>query len=275
MQYDTNLQNNMLVVPRNRAYTGTAPQNTTGYQWTTSYGFVGPNLYQHTWVYEGLNEKGLAVGNFLFPQTGDYQKTDTQYTNRTIAAYQVATYLLGTCATVQEAVTAMQNVYVTNGQTQPNNYTGTWHYAVYDANGQSAWINYVNGQINVQLNPQGAITNAATFNGQITEIQNLIRTAQSTGTAQQCIRQAFRFFKQYELAKGATGIGQAKTTFTNGYLYWTTATDLTNLRYYYSNYQDRQIKVVSLNKVDFNGKDITMVPAPQSEVVNYTTGATK
>ena len=141
MQYDTNLQTNVLVVPRNRAFTGTAPQNTTGYQWTTKYGFVGPNCYQQTWVGDGLNEKGLAVASFCFPGTGNYQKINRQNTNQTIASYQVATYLLGTCATVQEAVTALQNVSVAAADTQPNNVNGTYHYTVYDAAGQSAWIN--------------------------------------------------------------------------------------------------------------------------------------
>jgi choloylglycine hydrolase len=280
MQYDTNLQTNMLVVPRNRAFTGTAPQNTTGYQWTTKYGFVGPNCYQQTWVGDGLNEKGLAVGSFCFPGTGDYQKINHQNTNQTIASYQVATYLLGTCATVQEAVTALQNVRVAVADTQPNNVNGTYHYTVYDAAGQSAWIDYVNGQVNVQLNPQGAITNATTFNGQITEIQDLIRTAQASGTAQQCIQQAFRFLKQFDAketttATTTTTAGPSKTTFTNSYLYWTTAADMTNLQYYFSNFQDRQIRVVSLNKVDFNAKNITTVAAPQSEAITTVTGGSK
>jgi choloylglycine hydrolase len=272
MQFDTNLQNNMLAVPRNLAYTGTAPQNVPGLQWTTTYGFVGPNFYQHTWVYEGLNEKGLAVGNFVFPGTGNYQTINAQDTNRTIAPYQVATYLLGTCATVQDAVTALQNVHVGMVNTQPYN-TGTYHYAVYDATGQSAWINYVNGQVNVQMNPQGAIIAATTYNGQNTQIQNFIRTAQSTGNGQQCIQQAFRFFKQLETTNGTTGAGQSNTTVNNGNLNWATAANLTNLHYYYSNFQDQQIKIVNLNKVNFNAKTIGTLPVTQSVAINYTTGA--
>ena len=98
------------------------------------------------------------------------------------------------------------------------------------------------------MNPQGAITNATTFNGQITEIQDLIRTAQASGTAQQCIQQAFRFLKQFDLAKETTTAtttttaGPSRTTFTNSYLYWTTAADMTNLQYYFSNFQDRQTR---------------------------------
>ena len=129
----------------------------------------------------------------------------------------------------------MQNVRVAAADTQPNNVNGTYHYTVYDAAGQT-WIDDVNGQVNVQMNPQGAITNATTFNGQITEIQDLIRTAQASGTAQQCIQQAFRFLKQFDLAKETTTAtttttaGPSRTTFTNSYLYWTTAADMTNLQ---------------------------------------------
>ena len=257
--YNGDYQYNMLVVPRNRTFNGSATQNTAGYQWTTKYGFIGPNYYQQTWVYDGLNEKGLAVGGYQFPQTGNNQTTNHQNTNQGVAPYQVTSYLLGTCATVQEAVTAMQNVYVTYGETQPYNYTGTWHYAIYDAAGQSAWIEYVNGHINVQQNPQGFITNATTFNGQNTQTQTYVRTAQSSGTAQQCVQQAFRLLKYVGTQNGTTNGGQytnGTTTSTNGYTNWTTAADMTNLHYYYGNYQGGQMKVVNLNKVDFSTKNI-------------------
>ena len=64
------------------------------------------------YVCDGLNEKGLAVGNFIFAGTAGYQKIEADDVGRTIASHEVAVYLLGTCANVQEAVIALQAVRV-------------------------------------------------------------------------------------------------------------------------------------------------------------------
>ena len=59
-----------------------------------------------------MNEKGLAVGNFLFPGSPAIRRSTPANADQAIASYQVAVYLLGTCATVKDAVAAVEGVRV-------------------------------------------------------------------------------------------------------------------------------------------------------------------
>ena len=76
MEVGADLQSDMLIVPRGWQYVGETPDGAPGLRWTTRYGFVGPNIHGQPYVCDGLNEKGLAVGNFLFPGTAGYQKIE-------------------------------------------------------------------------------------------------------------------------------------------------------------------------------------------------------
>jgi choloylglycine hydrolase len=174
LEFGEGMESNMLIVPRGRVFVGETTDNTPGLRWTTKYGFVGPNALGLPLVCDGLNEKGLAVGNFLFPGTAGYQKIDKNNADRAIASIQVAFYLLGTCATVDEAVAALRDVRVGSVDKEPLNSLSELHYAVNDAEGHSAVIEYVDGKMYVYDNPLGVITNSPTFDWHLTNLRNYI-----------------------------------------------------------------------------------------------------
>jgi choloylglycine hydrolase len=175
MECGSDLQSDMLIVPRGRVYTGETPQGAAGLRWTTKYGFVGPNVRGLAYVCDGLNEKGLAVGNFLFPGTAGYQKIDKQSAGRAIASHQVAVYLLSTCATVEDAIAALRNVQVGLVANTSLDSLLQLHYALHDSGGQSAVVEYVDGQMRVYDNPLGVITNSPSFDWHQTNLRNFIR----------------------------------------------------------------------------------------------------
>jgi choloylglycine hydrolase len=271
MESGMSLQPNMLIVPRNHAFVGTGPNNTPGVRWTTKYGFVGPNINDQTWVCDGINEKGLAVGNFLFPGTAGYQKIDAKNVNRALASYEVTTYLLGTCANVQEAITALQNVRVCKANIKSRNFNGNWHYAVYDAAGRSAIIEYTDGQMNVQENPQGIVTNTPAFYWNLNGLRSYIQTVSPADAADQCVWQAFHLLNQFDVPVGMIRAND-QGKWTGDYSNWTTAADMTHFRYYFRTFQNRQVKMVDLNKVDLNAKGIRTIPMQQAEVIDDVSG---
>jgi choloylglycine hydrolase len=271
MESGMDLQPNMLIVPRNRTFTGTWANNQPGLKWTTKWGFVGPNIHDQTWVCDGINEKGLAVGNFLFPGTVGYQKIDKQNAKHALASYEVATYLLGTCANVQEAITALRNVRVAKVNAEPYNFVGNWHYAIYDAAGHTAVIEYIDGQMNVQENPQGIVTNSPVFYWNLNGLRNYIRTATPTEASEQCVWQAFHLLNQFDVPVGMIRAND-QGKWTGDYTNWTTAADMTHLRYYFHTYQNQQVKMIDLNKVDLKAKDIKTIPMHQGEVINDVSG---
>jgi choloylglycine hydrolase len=271
MESGMDLQSNMLIVPRDYSFTGTGPNKTNGLRWTSKYGFVGPNTRGQNWVCDGLNEKGLAVGSFYFPGNNSQTKTNKQNTNHNLASYQVVTYLLGNCVTVQDAITTLQHVQVWMANNNPHNTAGTWTYAVYDAQGHSALIQYADGQMNVHENTQGVVTNSPSYRWNLNGLRNYIQNASPATGGQQCVWQAFHLLNQFDVPVGMIQSNdQGKST--GGYTNWTTAADMTHLRYYFHTYQNRQINVIDLNKVNLNAKNIKTVSMQQGETVNDLSG---
>jgi len=320
LEFGMGMKSDMIVVPRGQEYVGETAVNTPGLRWTTKYGFVGPNMHGQSYVCDGLNEKGLAVGNFLFPGTAGYQKIDKNNANHAIASFQVAVYLLGTCATVSEAVTALQGVYVGSVDKESYNSIMQLHYAVNDAEGHSAVVEYVNGRMYVYENPLGVITNSPTFDWHLTNLRNYIhlspnnaapevmsgekmvgfgqgtgmwglpgdftppsrfvravaftQNALPTDTAEECMWQAFHLLNQFDLPLGAIrGNDNGKTI--NDYTNWTTAADMKHLRYYFHTFQNRKIKMVDLNKIDWDGKDFQIISMQEPEKAEDVTNSAK
>jgi choloylglycine hydrolase len=168
-------QSNIIVVPHGKAYVGTGNDNKPGLHWTTNYGFVGPNALGQPYVCDGMNEKGLAIGNFQFTGFVKFQKIEPADADRVIASYEVATYLLGTCGTVQEAIDALRNVRVCEvGSSAQDHAMGDFHYFVHDAEGHCAVIEYIDGVMNVHDNPLGVLTNSPPFDWQMTNLRNYL-----------------------------------------------------------------------------------------------------
>ena len=244
----------------------------TGMQWTTKYGFVGPNTHGQSWVCDGLNEKGFAVSSFLFPGNNGQYKTEKQNANRTLASYQVATYLLGTCATVQDAITALQHVHVwtantNHAATRPER--GTTRFTTPKA--ISAVIQYTDGQMNVHENTQGVVTNSPAFHWNLNGLRNYIQNASPAEGGQQCVWQAFHLLNQFDVPVGMIQSNE-QGKWAGGYTNWTTAADMTHLCYYFHTYQNRQINMIDLNKVNLNAKNIKTVSMQQGETVNDLSG---
>ena len=168
-------QSNMIIVPRGKQYVGTGPDNKPGLHWTTNYGFVGPNVFGQPYICDGMNEKGLAIGNFQFTGFAKFQKIEPEDANRVIASYEVVTYLLGTCCTVDEAIETLRNVRMCAvGTTAQDHAMGDFHYFVHDADGHCAVLEYVDGALNIHDNPVGVLTNSPPFDWQLTNLRNYL-----------------------------------------------------------------------------------------------------
>jgi choloylglycine hydrolase len=322
LELGADLESNMLVVPRGYEFVGDTPTGKPGLRWTTKYGFVGPNLLGQPFVCDGMNEKGLAVGCFLFPGSAGYQKIEPSNATRAIASYQVSLYLLGNCATVKDAVAAFEGMRVGVGTAVEGVPTSLLqlHYAVQDAEGNSVVVEYVNGQLNVHENKLGVVTNSPDFDWHQTNLRNYVHLSpnnaspvdmsgymltgfgQGTGmwglpgdftppsrfvravaftqaavasdTAEQCVEQAFHLLNQFDLPRGAIRAADSTKTdveFTN----WTTAADVKHLRYYFHTYKSRVIRMVDLNKMDFNAKNLKTISMGQNETIEDVSKAAK
>jgi len=160
------------VIPKGTSYRGTLPDGKqAGLQWTAKYGMVGMNTYGMPVISDGMNEAGLAAGNLLFPGYSGYQVFDASEAAKTIAQYELISWILSNFATVAQVKAALQGIRVCKGaEALVGNLE--LHYTVHDAKGDSIVIEYVKGELHVYTNPLGVMTNAPTFDWQMTNLRN-------------------------------------------------------------------------------------------------------
>jgi len=121
-----------------------------------------------------LRKKGLAAAIFYFPGYAKYQEVKEEDVGKAIAPWEVPTYLLGSCANVEEAVQAVRNVRVGEVVQKEMGYVPPCHYIVNDASGRCVVLEYVGGELKIHDNPLGVITNSPTFDWHVTNLRNYV-----------------------------------------------------------------------------------------------------
>ncbi len=176
MEFGFRLNSDLLIVPRNASYTGTAPNGQSGITWKTQYGYVGMNQsFATTLVSDGMNEKGLVASVLYLPGLAEYQTPDSNQLNRTLGMWELPSYLLGNCATVQEVKTLLPTLLVAQQVTpQLKDIVLPLHLYVSDNKGAALVVEYINGKLQVYDNPLGVLTNSPSFPWHLTNMTNYI-----------------------------------------------------------------------------------------------------
>lgn len=174
LEFAVDTGSDVILVPRGYSRTATAPNGAKGKSWEAKYASLGMNLLGLPFIIDGFNEKGLSVGLFYFPGYAGYQKSEAADDDKTIAPWELGTYILDNFATLEEVETGLAEVVV------PDVVFAAWkivppvHYIVMDATGKSIVIEYVDGKMNVHDNEIGVITNSPTFDWHTTNLNNFI-----------------------------------------------------------------------------------------------------
>jgi choloylglycine hydrolase len=176
MEFGFPFNSKVLVIPRGTEYTGTAPNGKPGLPWQAKYGVVGLNVdIAPTFVADGMNEKGLVVGMLYLPGYSQYLAPDDTKLAQTIGSWEVATYLLATCADAEESVTALtKSVHVAQQEFPPFKQVLPVHYWIGDATGKVVVAEYVGGKLNIHQNPVGSLTNSPPFDWQQINLSNFV-----------------------------------------------------------------------------------------------------
>ncbi|HTU25259.1 MAG TPA: choloylglycine hydrolase family protein [Pirellulales bacterium] len=174
LEFAQDMQSNLIVVPRAQQYVGTAPSGKPGVRWKTKYGFVGTNAFAMPVTIDGLNEKGLSVGLFYFPGFAKYQEVKPADVGKALAPWELGAYLLGTCATVGEAVTAARGVLVGEAVQKDMGFVPPVHYIATDPAGKSVVLEFIDGQLKTYDNPLGVMSNSPGFDWHLTNLANYV-----------------------------------------------------------------------------------------------------
>jgi len=175
MEFGIETKSNIIVIPRNYTFTGTAPsKNFAGLHWKSKYAVIGANMLNIIGVIDGVNEKGLAGGLFYFPDFAQYQHVSEQEYSYSIASWELLTWILTNFSTVAEVKQHLPTIKVTNTVFSSWGIVPPIHAIVHDLFGESLVIEYVKGELHLHDNPIAVITNAPTFDWHVTNLSNYI-----------------------------------------------------------------------------------------------------
>jgi choloylglycine hydrolase len=174
LEFGMDLHSEVIVVPRGFKRVGTTPDGKPGMTWTSKYASVGANGMDLPVVFDGLNEKGLSVGLFYFPGTAGYMSYNAADAEKTIAAWEMGSWILENCATAAEVKDGVQDIVVPDIVFAAMGFSPGVHFIVTDASGKSITIEYLDGKLNVFDNPLGVLTNSPSFDWHMTNLQNYV-----------------------------------------------------------------------------------------------------
>lgn len=177
MEWGTfDLNSNVVIIPRGHKFMAHTPDKKPGVTWTGKYGFVGldgPALGEGM-LFDGMNEKGLAVGGFYLLGFAEYQKYDPAKASESMGPGDVIGYLLSTSATVEEAKAALAKVRVTPVVSPSLGLAPPGHFMVVEPSGKAIVVEYLKGELKIFDAPLGVITNAPTYDWHEINLRNYI-----------------------------------------------------------------------------------------------------
>jgi choloylglycine hydrolase len=164
MDWARDIGTNLWILPRGIKRSGEAGPNSLS--WTARYGSVIASAYDIA-TSDGVNEAGL-VANVLWLAESTYPKFDGSKPGLALSLWPQ--YVLDSFATVQDAVDALakQPFTVVTAQMPDENRLATVHLSLSDPSGDSAIIEYIDGQQVIHHGRQYQVmTNSPTFDQQL------------------------------------------------------------------------------------------------------------
>jgi choloylglycine hydrolase len=175
MEFPNLMGAKITAVPRGFKSEGVGPNNSVGKTWTTTHGYVGMDAFGHAdWLTDGMNEKGVYAGLLYMPGFCDYTPADDKKADELIAIVNVVAFVLANCASVAEAKTTMQAVTVWPMTVPAMGFAPPAHVVLHDASGDSAVIEWVNGEMVIFDNPIGVATNSPHLDWHLLNLSNFV-----------------------------------------------------------------------------------------------------
>ena len=319
LEFAVDIHSDVIMVPRGYARIGSTPEGKAGLKWKVKYASIGANGLGMPFIFDGLNEKGLAIGLFYFPTTAGYMPYSGGDAGKTIAPWEMGSWILDNFATVEEVKANVSKIVVAEVVFKDWGFVPPVHFVVHDASGKSIVIEYVGGKLNVHENPLGVMTNSPTFDWHMTNLRNyvnfsltnvppvqlgpvkLVPFGQGSGmlglpgdftppsrfvravafsqsllpskTGTDAVLQAFHILNNFDLPKGALREDEKDDhgNILADYTVWTSANDLKAKRFYFRTYQNSQIRMVDLTKMNLDAMDLTKISMAGDEVIKSLT----
>lgn len=153
--------------------------------------------------YEAVNEKGLAMAGLNFVGNAFYQDFEEVMAGREyVAQFELIPWILGQCATVEEARRRLERLTVTGEAFAPGLLPAQLHWLLADKN-EAVTIEAVQEGLRMYDNPAGVLTNNPPFPEQMFQLNNYMHISPREPENLFCDRLTL---KTYSRGMGALGL---------------------------------------------------------------------
>ena len=178
LEFGFPMRSSVIVLPAGKELSGTLPDGSKGLTYTSRYGMVGANALGLTAILDGINDQGLSVGLFYFPGYAKYAPVTAENAKHAMAPHEFGVWVLANFASVDEVKKAVQTIAIvptpTPGLGSAEGAVAGAHFFIQDRSGKSIAIEPFDGTLKVHDAPLGVMTNAPTYDWQMTNLQNYI-----------------------------------------------------------------------------------------------------
>ena len=137
--------------------------------WKNKYGYFGRAAFNGEKMIDGMNTQGFSIAILYLPGT-KFPAYDENNKNPVLAIYDIGSYLLSQASTVPEALKLLRSHQLVKSALKAKE--GYFikdipiHYVIRDKTGESAVIEFMNGQVQIYENAGNIMTNAPSFDWQ-------------------------------------------------------------------------------------------------------------
>ena len=168
------LESRVVIIPRGSKFTAVTPDQKPGKTWTSLHGVVGLDAVGKDIIADGINEKGLTVGEFYHPGFAEYPAYDPALAADSMSSLDVGVYLLSQCATVDEVRAAMAKIRIVPVVDPMIGIAPPMHYFVTEPGGKAIVIEFLKGEMKIFDAPLGVITNSPSYDWHETNLRNYV-----------------------------------------------------------------------------------------------------
>jgi choloylglycine hydrolase len=179
LEFGFPMRSKVIVIPDGKEMSGTLPDGGKGLTYTSRYAIVGANALGLPVILDGINDQGLSVGLFYFPDYAKYADVAPENASHALAPQDFGIWALANFATVDEVREAVKSIVLVPtpapGLGSPQGAVAGAHFFLQDKTGKSLVVEPVDGTLKVLDAPLGVMTNAPTYDWHMTNLANYIK----------------------------------------------------------------------------------------------------
>lgn len=175
MEFAYDLDYHLAIVPRGMELSSPSPRDSFGLKWRTKYAFVSITNFGITeGSADGMNEAGLTASALYYEPDTKYPEIIVRDYSQALAHAEIPAWILSNFSTVAEVRKDLSKAKIFGLSVPQFGGIPPLHFIVTDKFGECIVIEFDNGEIHINNNPFGVMTNSPNFSWHLTNVRQYL-----------------------------------------------------------------------------------------------------